>query len=219
MNAPRLSGEDVESQVILGDVQALGHVLGSPGQLSPPAAGAAPALRDIHCAGDCRAFVREYQRSTLLPYEIPLIQESHRRAARTEIREILRLDADPLHRHLTTELAAASRRVGRRHLEMMSPLRDERVIRRYLGEVEAGKARGWHTIVYGIYLAVYSLPLRQGLLSYAGQTQSGFILAAARRGRITEAEAAALIQEFAMELPRLIQGRTDLGSRPELLAV
>jgi hypothetical protein len=53
-------------------------------------------------------------------------------------------------------------------------LRDERLVQRYLSAVEFGQANGWHTVVYGITLAMYSLPLRQGLLHYAQQTLGAF---------------------------------------------
>ena len=59
-------------------------------------------------------------------------------------------------------------------------MRDQRVVQRYLQAVEGGQANGWHTLVYGLTLAVYSLPLRQGLLGYAHQTTRGFIYSAAR---------------------------------------
>ena len=45
------------------------------------------------------------------------------------------------------------------------PLRDQRLVQRYLTAVEQGEAQGWHTLVYGLTLAVYSLPLRQGTCS------------------------------------------------------
>ena len=54
------------------------------------------------------------------------------------------------------------------------PLRDERVVQRYLAAVESGEAHGWHTLVYGLTLVVYSLPLRQGLLGYAHQNHARF---------------------------------------------
>jgi hypothetical protein len=41
--------------------------------------------------------------------------------------------------------------------------------------VDEGRAHAWHTLVYGLTLSVYSLPLRQGLISYAAQTTRGFM--------------------------------------------
>lgn len=69
-----------------------------------------------------------------------------------------------------TPFASPSRQIGRRQLARLRPLRDERIVRRYLAAVESGRADGWHTVVYGLTLALYSLPLRQGLLHYAQET-------------------------------------------------
>jgi urease accessory protein UreF len=67
------------------------------------------------------------------------------------------------------------------------------------------KAHGWHTLVYGLTLALYSLPLRQGLLGYAHQTTRGFIHAAARSLRLTEADCRALFEELCAPLPIAIE--------------
>jgi len=68
------------------------------------------------------------------------------------------------------DFAAPSRRVGQSQLQKLRPLRDQRMVQRYLQAVDGGQANAWHTLVYGLTLAVYSLPLRQGLLGYAHQT-------------------------------------------------
>ena len=41
--------------------------------------------------------------------------------------------------------------------------------------VENGEAAGWHTVVYGMLLALFSFPLRQALLHYAGSTQHSLL--------------------------------------------
>ena len=51
-------------------------------------------------------------------------------------------------------------------------------MQRYLAAVQAGEAQAWHTLVFGVVLALYSLPLRQGLTHFAQQTLGGFIDAA-----------------------------------------
>ena len=65
-------------------------------------------------------------------------------------------------------------------MEPLRSLRDNRLIQRYLQAIDAGQAQGWHTIVYGLTMAIYSMPLRQGLTAYAGQTLKGFIDSAER---------------------------------------
>jgi urease accessory protein UreF len=69
-------------------------------------------------------------------------------------------------------------------------------VQRYLSAVESGQAHGWHTLVYGMTLVLYSLPLRQGLLGYAHQTTRGFIHAAARGLQLKEAECRDLFDEL-----------------------
>ena len=75
-------------------------------------------------------------------------------------------------------------------------------VQRYLNAVEAGQAQGWHTLVYGLTLAVYSLPARQGLLHYARQTLFGFIYAAARPLQLGEADCRLLLEELCAALPK-----------------
>jgi urease accessory protein UreF len=79
------------------------------------------------------------------------------------------------------------------------------VIQRYLHALDTGDAHGWHTLVYGLTLAVYSLPLRQGLLGYAQQTTRGFIHAAARSLRATEAGCRGLFDELCRPLPAAVE--------------
>ncbi len=75
--------------------------------------------------------------------------------------------------------AEASRAVGRSQLRRLLPMRDQRLVRRYYEAVEVGRVNGWHVLVYGVVLDLFSLPLRQGLMTYARQTTSGFIERAA----------------------------------------
>jgi len=74
-----------------------------------------------------------------------------------------------------------------------------------LAAVDAGDARGWHTIVYGITLAVYSLPVRQGLILYARQVLDGFVRAAARPLGLSSSECGELIGVTAGGVPGLVE--------------
>ena len=103
------------------------------------------------------------------------------------------------------DLIFASRRVGQSQLRKLRPLRDQRVVQRYLAAVEGGQAHGWHTLVYGLTLAVYSLPLRQGLLGYAHQTTRGFIYSAARMLRLSEHQCRSLFEGFSADLPTAVE--------------
>jgi urease accessory protein UreF len=218
MKASRTTAQKSEDGAVLGDFRALGRVLGAsdgPGCLDAAVLSGA-ASRD---APAVREFVLNYRRTALLPVEMPLIREAYLRAARRETRELVKLDASFSAEKLSPEMAGASRRIGLRHLKAMRPMRDERIARRYLSEVEAGRAHGWHTVVYGLFLALHSLPLRQGLLNYARQTQAGFILSAAGRGNVSETEALAMIDEFDAGLPAFLKELPGLDSGPMLLLV
>jgi urease accessory protein UreF len=84
-------------------------------------------------------------------------------------------------------------------------MRDQRVVQRYLAAIEAGQARGWHTLVYGVSLAVFSLPLRQGLQHYVEQTVGGFVESAARKLRLTETQCETLAMEQGATVPHSVE--------------
>ena len=100
--------------------------------------------------------------------------------------------------------AEASFRVGQRQLNKLRPLRHERVVQRYAAAVEAGEARGWHPLVYGVTLAVFNLPLRQGLVNYAAQTLGGLVDSAERRHRLPTDDCQALLDEANGRLPLVL---------------
>ena len=60
-------------------------------------------------------------------------------------------------------------------------------------------------LVYGLTLAVYSLPIRQGLILYARQTLSGFIYAAARPLRMSERGCCELVDDLCVGLPTSLE--------------
>jgi len=152
-----------------------------------------------------RQFLRDYQSRILLPLELPAIRSAHGHATRHEVRELVALDGHLAAEPILQAFAAASQRVGQHQLRKLRPLRDERVVQRYLQAVESGKADGWHTLVYGLTLAVYSLPLRQGLLGYAHQTTRGFIYSSARMLRLSEHQCRALFDALCAGLPEAVE--------------
>ena len=95
--------------------------------------------------------------------------------------------------------------VGLAQLQRLRPLRDDRFVQRYLAAVEEGAATGWHTLVYGITLAVYHLPLRPGLVGYALRTTQGFIQSAARSLNLSPLDADSLTEEFSARLPAAVE--------------
>lgn len=186
---------------LLGEVRALAEQAGAPGgalvslATAPGQVDSVPALRE---------FVIAYTRDTLAAREWPVILQAWQFAREGKARELIALDAEWTAQVAGTDFAEASFRVGRRQLNKLRPLRHERVVHRYLAAIEAGEARGWHPLVYGVMLAVFNLPLRQGLVNFAAQTLGGMVTAAERRHRLPERECQELLDNANQELPRAL---------------
>jgi urease accessory protein UreF len=190
----------------LGDWHPLAEQLGSAdGLVALGSVSASLRLVPVYSLPSLCVFLQDYQARILLPLELPAIHSAYGHATRHELRELVALDQSLNRQAILSELAAASRRVGQSQLRKLRPLRDERVIQRYLHAVESGEAHGWHTLVYGLTLAVYSLPLRQGLLGYAHQTTRGFIYTAARMLRLSERQCRALFDSLCANLPEAVE--------------
>ena len=212
---PNLPTEDMVKQTQLalsnaaewlGDWHPLAEQLGSTeGLVTLGSVSASLRLVPVHNLPSLRLFLRNYQSQILLPFELPAIQGAHGHAARHEVRELVALDQSLAAQPILRDFAAASRRVGQSQLRKLRPLRDQRVVQRYLEAVEGGRAHGWHTLVYGLTLAVYSLPLRQGLLGYAHQTTRGFIYSAARMLHLSEHQCRSLFDNLSANLPDAVE--------------
>jgi urease accessory protein UreF len=185
----------------LGDAHPLVAQLGTADGLAS-LHGLAEALtsQPITSLAALREFLQAYYERILLPHELPAIQRAFEHVARNELRELIAFDQQLLNEPMLREFADASQRIGREQLQKLRPLRDERVVQRYLAAVESGQAHGWHTLVYGMTLVLYSLPLRQGLLGYAHQTTRGFIHAAAKSLLLKESDCRALFEELTSKL-------------------
>lgn len=190
----------------LGDAHPLVEQLGSAdGLVSLDALAESLALPPVASLRALRDFLHGYHTQILLPHELPAINAAHTHAASQHARELVGLDQQISREPALRDVASASRRVGQAQLQRLRPLRDERIVQRYLHAVESGQAQGWHTLVYGLTLAVYSLPLRPGLLGYAQQTTRGFIQAAARSLGGGEAEYRELFDELCVPLPAAVE--------------
>jgi len=195
--ASRAAGADA----MLGDVRAQAAQMGAGGRSLLPAAatlaavGTVPALRE---------FAARYVRETLAASEWPVILQAWQLAREGKARELIALDQEWTRRNAAAAFAEASFRVGRRQLGQLRPLRHERVVLRYLAALEAGEARGWHPVVYGVTLAVFNLPLRQGLVNFGAQTLGGFVDATEQAHRLPAAECQALLEEATAQMPALL---------------
>jgi urease accessory protein UreF len=196
---PELSQDAAEW---LGDAHPLVEQLGSAdGLASLHALADSLRARPVASLPALREFLRCYHERILLPHELPAIQTAFAHASRSELRELVAFDQQLAREPALQDFANASHRAGQAQLQKLRPLRDERMVQRYLHAVETGEAHGWYTLVYGLTLVLYSLPLRPGLLGYAHQTTRGVIHAAARSLKLTEAECRELFEELCEPLP------------------
>lgn len=180
----------------LGNAHPLVAQLGTAdGLASMHALAGSLTVKPITSLAALREFLRAYHERILLPHELPAIQTAFNHSSRNEVRELIAFDQQLANEPMLRDFANASQRIGRDQLQKLRPLRDERMVQRYLTAVESGQAHGWHTLVYGMTLVLYSLPLRQGLLGYAHQTTRGFIHAAARGLKLKESECRELFDE------------------------
>lgn len=190
----------------LGDwhplVEQLGSTHGLVALSEISAAMQIPIVRDLP---SLRRFLHDYQKHILLPHELPAIHRAFDHACRHELRELVEFDRQLADEPALKPFATASRRAGQTELMRLRPLRDDRFVRRYLEIVERQEANAWHTLVYGITLALYSMPLRQGLLGYGYQTTRGFIYAAAKSLSFSEKDCRALLEELCANLPQAVE--------------
>ena len=190
---------------LLGDPHPLLDQLGSPDDLA--LTGTVTAAFDFQRVSNLpalRSFLEAYRGQILTPIELPAIISAYGHATRGEVKELIALDQRLGKESAMQKFAMASCRVGQRQLSKLRPMRDQRVVQRYLTAIEDGQARGWHTLVYGVSLAMFSLPLRQGLQHYIDQTVSGFIGSSAKSLRLAEADCDALLSEQTSHLPSLL---------------
>lgn len=190
----------------LGDWHPLAEQLGSAdGLVALSALSASVRVPQVRDLPSLRRFLKTYHEHILLPIELPAIQRAFDHTSRHELRELVEFDRELAAQAELKPFAEASRRIGQTQLQKLRPLRDERVPRRYREAVERGEANAWHTLVYGLTLALYSMPLRQGLLGYGFQTTRGFIHAAARSLRLSENDCRELLDGLCSGLPDAVE--------------
>jgi urease accessory protein UreF len=175
-----------------------------------------PALQKVHTVEELRRFLTDYQERILLPLDWPTILLAYGHASRNELRELVALDRRLHQENAWQEFAPASCRVGQRQLHRLRPLRDLRFVQRYNLAIEDGKAAGWHTLVFGIALHTFSLPLRQGLMHYASQTTQGFVQSRARALAWPEGLGDDLTAECAMGWPNALNLLLAQSQQPQL---
>jgi urease accessory protein UreF len=185
---------------LLGDVRALLEQLGS---TAPNAE--APHLQMPDTFRAVAQFLEAYKRDVLIKREWPAIYRAYHHASHNECQELIALDESIAREKNLAPFAEASRRIGQFQLKRLAPLRGERVLTRYMTAIEEGRAQGWHTLVYGLTLAVYSLPARQGLMHYAHQILRTYLESAAHSFSVSEEETRVALEELLADLPRELE--------------
>lgn len=151
------------------------------------------------------AFLQQYKENLLIPVELPAILQAYLHASQNEVRELIAYDQSLMQNPPYRFLASASIRTGRSRLQRLRPLKDQRFVRRYINAVDEGLAHGWHSLVFGISLALYSVPVRQGMIGYARMTLGGFIQAAPYNARFSSTENQRLLDGLLQSLPGEIE--------------
>jgi urease accessory protein UreF len=188
------------------DWRALEEQLGSPDEATAiNSAAFASTLTNIRTAEQLRDFLTQFQNKTIAQDELPTILRAYNHARRNEVREIIELDRSLKESFPNEALANASERVGRNQLRKMRGLKTERVVTRYWDAVYKKEAHGWHTVVFGVVLAVYSIPLRQGLNHYGNQTIRGFLEAGAAALRLRAPEVNELESSLLADMPAIVE--------------
>jgi urease accessory protein UreF len=203
-----------EAARLAGDPRALAQQMAAPAGLAALASVDRVLPMEVRDVPSLRGFLTWYRTQVLVPVELPAIRRAWEHTERYEVRELVAFDRALGEEPRLAPLAAASQAVGRNQLWRLLPLRDQRLVRRYWLAVEAGEARAWHVLVYGVVLSVFSLPLRPGLLSYSRQTLGGFVDAAGRSLRLTQEECAQVWHDEAALLPPSIDLALGLGRAP-----
>jgi urease accessory protein UreF len=197
----------------------LARRVGSPGNLGEWSAALASGAAVVVDAASLRDFLSTYLSLSLIPVELPLVRQSYECAVRGAVRDLIGLDRQYTPTGPAAHLSEASQGVGRAHLRRMRPLRGERRVQRYWQAVQRGEARAWHPLVYGLVLAVYGLPLRQGLVNFGMQTIRGFVHASQDRLLLDDGLRRDIELEFTKPVaPAVEQLLAGYGS-PRLLAV
>lgn len=186
------------------------HPLAFPG-VEPPAGIPWPEAADVR-AGEkqLRMFLHQFQTRLLIPIELPAIIEAWTASRHQDLDAMLRLDARLAKTIEDLRFAEASRQLGRAQLRQFRPLQDHRMVQRYRHAVQQGNAAGWHLITYGLFLDVYSIPPREGLLHYAEKTLASLAAGAnkqeSRHFPAAQIHPAELLENVKPAIDRLVPG-------------
>ena len=178
---------------------------------------------DIEAVSDLRGlrlFLDRYERDILRPIELPAVLSAYWFANRGQFLELLELDAELSANASLMPFAEASLSVGREHLRLLKPMYDQRMVQRFRKCVVAGEARGWNPVVFGIFLSIHSVPVREGLVQFGTQLWNGFVNGAQKSCRLPDGECTELLGDYLDRLPGRIEEviTHSMGAEGALLA-
>jgi len=201
-----------EAASLRGDLQPLLGQVGAPGGVA-----GFGALLALGCRGRIETpealsrFLIEYRDQLLLPVELPAVIRAYQYATQGHWKDLVELDRSLASMGALRPFSAASIRVGQRQLNRLRPLRDHRLLKRYREAIERGEAHGWHSVVFGVSLAVFSLPLRQGLAAYSHNTLAAFLQEGGRPLGLSAAQMEDLDHEVSLPLREALRRLLPAG--------
>ena len=152
-----------------------------------------------------RVFLARYEKEIFCDIELPAVHSAYWFSNRGQFKELLSLDAKLTASPSLELFSEESLHVGREHLRMLQPMYDQRMVQRFRKCVINGEAKGWNPIVFGMFLSIHSIPVREGLLQFGRQTWSGFINGIREQRGFPESECSQLLKKYMDRLPSWIE--------------
>jgi urease accessory protein UreF len=206
-----------EASELLGEYPSLLSALGPGGGDESGVAVPGAAWRGrLDSPAALAGFLARFQAEILVPVEFPAILRAHGHTVRNEGRELIAFDGELSRDARLKDFAEASRRVGRSQIRRLRPVKHSRVVQRYLAASDDGLVHNWHTVVFGLTLGLYSLPLRQGLVHYAEKTLEGFVCAVQLGRGLDVAACDEILGRALAEVPTAVNALIDAPGRPLL---
>jgi len=151
--------------------------------------------------GDIVALGARFRDQVLLPWELPALLAAHQCARRGRSRELLEEEKRLANARDWRALSAPSRRVGGHLLSQLRPLRDERIVQRFLNIHQNGDTPGFHVTVLGVTSALFHVPPRQALWDYTLALLDGLTLTAGQRLRLPAPARQDIIETVSQPIP------------------
>jgi urease accessory protein len=160
---------------------------------------------NIHDAASLEAFLSRLLSEAIGRFDLPVIRWAYERASQNDSQALMELDQFFSSAPVPEPLRSASQRIGRAQLQGLAGMKGHRFLSRYRAAVESQPLAGYHVTVYGIFLYLFSIPLRQGLAGYAYQALNGFLAAAAAPLGLGREQKQALLDKICATVPQLIE--------------